>query len=542
MMSKQLEQQIKSLDLKQNAIKILINSFYGAFGNRYFYFHNNDIAQSITLQGQDLIKFSIKAVNHYFQQKWHLDTELHEKLGIAGMTINQIQKEAAVYTDTDSVYLCFDFAVQSVEGLNLTDREALEFCLAINRHRLKNYFEQAFEKYAAHFNTDNRQNFELENLSRAGIWLAKKKYVLKVSYKDNKHEKLLDKESLIIKGLEAIQASYPIWARKHLNTLYWDLLDLGYSLDLERDLIPKLSDIKTELTALSVDEIAFNFSVRVYEDYVKKLNPLELETGMPIYGRAAAYHNHLIKKTNNQKYELIRSGSKIKFYYAAQNEHGFDIFAYSPGSFPEEFAVPIDRDQQFFRLIVEPINKLLVAMGYPELTPSLTRKVEVIKSRSRSKDFTPEETYPLYAVNSETLEYSEIPESCQEFIGNPDKQVPAELFPIYISSISKFGLNTVIVPKHELKKYRDRVAKKKGVEVDDPFAIPTETMQEYLRENGWTEIINTPTGGSWLQTDKYEKAVKTGKDYYKMGYDLEKAYKTAIKPKAQKTVELANEG
>ena len=204
--------------------------------------------------------------------------------------------------------------------------------------------------------------------------------------------------------------------------------------------------------------------------------------------------------------------------------------------------MPIDRDQQFFRLIVEPINKLLVAMGYPELTPSLTRKVEVIKSRSRSKDFTPEETYPLYAVNSETLEYSEIPESCQEFIGNPDKQVPAELFPIYISSISKFGLNTVIVPKHELKKYRDRVAKKKGVEVDDPFAIPTEKMQEYLRENGWTEIINTPTGGSWLQTDKYEKAVKTGKDYYKMGYDLEKAYKTAIKPKVQKTVELANEG
>jgi DNA polymerase elongation subunit (family B) len=89
-MSKQLEQQIKSLDLKQNAIKILINSFYGAFGNRYFYFHNNDIAQSITLQGQDLIKFSIKAVNYYFTHKWHLDTELHEKLGIAGMQINQI--------------------------------------------------------------------------------------------------------------------------------------------------------------------------------------------------------------------------------------------------------------------------------------------------------------------------------------------------------------------------------------------------------------------------------------------------------------------
>ena len=378
-MSKQLEQQIKSLDLKQNAIKILINSFYGAFGNKYFYFHNNEIAQSITLQGQDLIKFSIKAVNHYFSQKWHLDTELHEKLGIAGMKITPIVKEAAVYTDTDSVYVCFDYAVQSVDDLKLTDAESLEFCLAINRHRLKYYFEQAFEKYASHFNTDNRQNFELENLSRSGIWLAKKKYILKVSYKDNKHEKLLDKDSLIIKGLEAIQASYPIWARKHLQELYWELLDLGYRLDLENDLIPRLSKLKAECNQLTVDEIAFNFSVRVYEDYVKKLNPLELETGMPIYGRASAYHNHIIKKTNNQKYPLIRSGSKIKFYYAAPNEYDFDIFAYAPGSYPEEFAVPIDRDQQFFRLIVEPINKLLVAMGYSELTPQLARKVDVIK-------------------------------------------------------------------------------------------------------------------------------------------------------------------
>jgi hypothetical protein len=136
----------------------------------------------------------------------------------------------------------------------------------------------------------------------------------------------------------------------------------------------------------------------------------------------------------------------------------------------------------------------------------------------------------LYSVNTETLEYCEIPESCQTFIGNPDLQVPPKLFTTYISAISKYGLNTVIVPKHELAKYRDRVAKKKGLEVSDPFAIPIETMQEYLRANGWSEIMNSPNGGAWLQTDKYEKAIKQGKDYYKMGYDLEKAYKNATKP------------
>jgi hypothetical protein len=259
---------------------------------------------------------------------------------------------------------------------------------------------------------------------------------------------------------------------------------------------------------------------------------------MPIYGRAAAYHNHIIKKTKNEKYALIRGGSKIKFYYTEPNDYGFDIFAYAPSSFPEELALPLDREQQFFRLIVEPINKLLVAMGSPELNPSLSRRVEVIKSRSRSKEFTPEETFPLYAVNSETLEYAEIPESCQGYIGNPDAKVPPALFPIYISSISKFGLNTVIVPKHELTKYRDRVAKKNGIKVDDPFAIPVETMREYLVQNGWTEIMDSPNGGTWLQTDKFDKALKQGKDYYKMGYDLDKAYKNATKPVKQKSVKF----
>ena len=141
---------------------------------------------------------------------------------------------------------------------------------------------------------------------------------------------------------------------------------------------------------------------------------------------------NLIKKTKSEKYSLIRSGSKIKFYYASPNEHNFDIFAYSPGSFPIEFAVPLDREQQFFRLIIEPINKLLVAMGYPELTAILTRKVEIIKTRSRTKEFTTEETYPLYSVNSESLEYCEIPEICQEYIESSDKKVPAELFIVYI--------------------------------------------------------------------------------------------------------------
>jgi hypothetical protein len=176
-------------------------------------------------------------------------------------------------------------------------------------------------------------------------------------------------------------------------------------------------------------------------------------------------------------------------------------------------------------------------MQYPELTSSLSRSIELVKSRSRKKDFTDEEMYPLYAVHSQTLEYAEIPESCQGFIGNPDAQIPPDLMMIYLQAISQFGLNTVVVPKHELVKYRERIAKKLGITVEDPFALSIEEMQDYVRTNGWTEVMNNQDGGSWLQTDKYERALKQGKEVYSMGVDLVKAYKSASKPKPNKKVE-----
>ena len=44
----------------EQSVKRILNSIYGAFGNQWFYFFNIDIAESITLQGQDAILYSEK--------------------------------------------------------------------------------------------------------------------------------------------------------------------------------------------------------------------------------------------------------------------------------------------------------------------------------------------------------------------------------------------------------------------------------------------------------------------------------------------------
>ena len=42
----------------EQAVKLSLNSIYGAFGNKWFHFFDINIAESITLQGQNAIIYS----------------------------------------------------------------------------------------------------------------------------------------------------------------------------------------------------------------------------------------------------------------------------------------------------------------------------------------------------------------------------------------------------------------------------------------------------------------------------------------------------
>jgi len=468
----------KKLDLEQLAIKLLINSIYGAFGNKWFYFFNVDLAQSITLQGQDLIKFTIKAVNFYFKERWHLDTELHQKLGIDQYEIEKIESDAAIYTDTDSIYVEFGSAINSIKGMpELTEDQYLKLCIKIDEYRLAEYFNTAFEKYGKHFNTVNQQNFELENLSAKAMWLKKKNYALRVAYEPNSDQTLLkekNKEYEVFKGLEMIKGSYPIWARNHLSKLTKIILEKGNEVDPEKDLLPMFELIKREMKLKSTDELAQTFSCRVYDKYVKSETKLTLLKGIPIYARAAAYYNHLLV-TNDLvgKYEKVKEGEKIKYYYPKENDKGWDVFAYSPGNYPTEVALPMDYDKQFFALIVEPINRQLVALGMNEFNVHLKRNVEMVKTGSR-KELSDSEKYPLYIINEKTLEYEEVPEKFWQIVGNPQAEPKAEDIQEYLGIITKYGLNTKVVPNVKLDQFRKRTAKRLGIELEDQQEPQTE--------------------------------------------------------------------
>ena len=101
------EAEVKRLDAltgfyetKQLALKKFINSVYGATASKYFTAHNTAVAESITLQGQDLNHFSENCVNKYFKGIFQNDTELHQKLGIKTEDAQKVRIGGGKVTET----------------------------------------------------------------------------------------------------------------------------------------------------------------------------------------------------------------------------------------------------------------------------------------------------------------------------------------------------------------------------------------------------------------------------------------------------------
>lgn len=98
------------------------------------------------------------------------------------------------------------------------------------------------------------------------------------------------------------------------------------------------------------------------------------KTPIPIHVRAAAVYNNTILVKNRKylsKYELLKSGDKIRYYYTSEDE----VFGFIPDNFPYEFAPPVDVDVQFDKSLLSPINRIIVALGLNEVPPSLTYSV-----------------------------------------------------------------------------------------------------------------------------------------------------------------------
>lgn len=371
----ELEQMLKDHEYEQKnfynmeqAVKLTLNSIYGAFGNEWFYFFKIDIAETITLQGQDAILYTEDRLNRYFIDQWNEDIETHKAMGIKVTGI--VRKPVVIYIDTDSCYLTFE------EILEKSDWSGSEqdFILKLYSVKLEKYIKDILELYAKDNNTDNYLKFELENISKSAIWLAKKKYIMDQVWKDpDIHFKTLTK--IKAKGFETVQSATPQFVREALDVM------LKYVFSDEKitmqELAKRLKDIKRRFKLESPEKISKNLKINKYTPYIDNdVTALIIAKGCPIHVRGSAYHNYLLNNSKyKNKYHLINSGDKVKMYYALDKNN--DVFSFLPGEFPYEFAPQVDYDVQFEKTVIDPMNRVLKVMNLQQLDKNLIYSISL---------------------------------------------------------------------------------------------------------------------------------------------------------------------
>jgi DNA polymerase elongation subunit (family B) len=149
---------IAALDAMQMAIKILLNSCYGATANEHFRFFKHDHAASITLSGQYLLRSAENKVGSKINKKFKTDGEPH-----------------VVYCDTDSIYFCLDPIIKKFGVAREKTRETLEKLTSeIITPMVNEICQECCDKMGSY---ENKISFKLEIAApgASAIWIGKKK-------------------------------------------------------------------------------------------------------------------------------------------------------------------------------------------------------------------------------------------------------------------------------------------------------------------------------------------------------------------------------
>jgi len=253
----------------------------------------------------------------------------------------------------------------------------LDLIQGMDLFRYGGYFKKCLEDYAGSFGVENKEDFELEKISESIINIAKKKYIQHIVHEDGID---FDPMSYIFpKGVELVRSSTPLFARDKIVDIVKYLFLNPDSFNI-KDLLKLVKNLRKEFELANIDDIAMqsscsNYDAKIIDD---KNLPLQYQTGAHFAVKAAAYNNYLLSKNKEaqQKYEFIKSGTKIK-YYVCKDKSINDMFAYMRGSFPHEFAPEIDYDSQFQKAILSPINSIIEPLGMPEITKRLSVVMDI---------------------------------------------------------------------------------------------------------------------------------------------------------------------
>ena len=317
----------------QMAMKIFLNSAYGAIGNEYFTFYNNDNAEAITLSGQLSIRWVEKHINNF----------LNEKLGTD-------ERDYIVAMDTDSIYINLGGVVDRYVHNGDDVCSVVDRLDVFSEKIIQPEIDRAFAELSEVMNArENAMVMKREIIASKAIWKAKKMYIMNVW--DNEGIRYSEPK-LKIMGIEAVRSSVPEVCRDALRKS----LQIIMNEDNEK-LIEFIKEFRAKFDEMPFADIAFPRGVKGMNKYKNEQHIYSKAT--PIHTKAALIYNHLLKK-HKLDIQPIYDGDKIKYAYLKKENPIHQTVVAAPGYLPKEFGLYeyIDRNLQFEKSFLGPIRAI----------------------------------------------------------------------------------------------------------------------------------------------------------------------------------------
>lgn len=347
--TKEDKTKIIQLNAKQLCIKIFINSVYGYFGNKNAPLGDDDIASSITLSGQFIIKAARTVAREH----------------VARILGHNEFEDIAVAGDTDSIYVCVTPLLKHY-GINLltggkTTPQVHTIIEALN----KDLNDEVNKKLIDDLNSlDSRIVFKRESIIDKGLFLQKKRYVAHV-VDDEGIE--VDKWKYV--GVDVVRTSMPKAIKPYVKKIIETMIT-------SRDRIATnavINETYDVFKALKVEELSYTVGIKNYDKCARDSKGLKTPKGTPAHVKAAHNYNTLIDMLDlGQKYEKIQSGDKIKWMYInTPNKYGIESIGfkyYYPTEFNAVFKPAYDK--LFEKIVFSVVERFYAAVKWSAHKPN----------------------------------------------------------------------------------------------------------------------------------------------------------------------------